>query len=223
MLAIGGVVPEADPPMSADGRSLGAYLAAVASGTPTPGGGSVMALVAALGAALGGMVAKLTASSAAAGSELGLVAAGSRLDEVRERLLPLAAADEAAYGRYREAAALPKGNDGARSARTAAMQAALVGAADVPLAVAEACVALGESLEPVARFGNRHLLADARIAAWLTEAALRGALLNVRGNADLLRDTERRDQYRRRADELEAAGQSIIGRVLAAIDERARG
>lgn len=199
-------------------RSLAGYLAAVAAGEPTPGGGSVVAVVAAMGAALGAMVGNLSPSAADEHPELR--DAPTALHRLRQRLLPLAAADEAAYGAYRAAVALPKGTEQERAARSTARADALLAATDIPESVAAACVELAGVLDPVARLGNRHLLADARIAAWLTEAALRGALLNLRGNAGLIRDAATADRYRRRADELEAAGTAALARVLAAAADR---
>jgi len=194
--------------------ALPAYAAAVASAAPTPGGGSVVAVVAALGAALGEMVCNLTIGRAAdAEVEAELKAIVARLAALRSRLLGAAGEDEAAYRAYRAAAALPKGTESERAIRQAALQTALIGAADVPLAVAEACLRLAEALAPVARLGTRHALADAATGALLAEAALRGALLNVRGNADLIKDAAVAARYRRRADELETNGRAAAARV----------
>lgn len=214
-----GVLPGGET--SPERRELADYLEAVASGAPTPGGGSVVAVVAALGAALGAMVANLTlARSFADPTAAELRDARAALDHLRHRLLPLAAADEAAYGAYRAAAALPKRTEAERAGRAAALDHALLASTDVPLAVAAACVELADRLAPITRVGNRHLLADAQIAAWLTETALRGALLNLRGNAALMRDLVAADRYRRRADVLETAGRAAIGHVLAVAASR---
>ena len=202
-------------------RHLTDYLAAVASGEPTPGGGSVVAVVGALAAALGEMVCNLSRGrSADAVAEPEVRDAAEQLSGLRERLTGAAAADEAAYRRYRAAASLPKGTETERAERLAALQLALVDAADVPLAVATACAAVAAALEPVARLGNRHALSDAVTGALLAEAALRGALLNVRGNAALLRDAAVAEAYRCRAEATEAAGRAAAARVLAAAAAR---
>ena len=200
---------------------VAAYAAAVATGAPTPGGGSVVAVVAALGAALGEMVCRLTADpvdDGATGREL--PDALAQMTELRPRLLALAAADEAAYRGYIAAAALPKATDAERTRRRDALQTALVGAADVPLAVADGCAALATLLEPIARLGNRHAVSDVAVGAWLAEAALRGALLNVRVNARLMRDETRRGAYEARADAVEADGLAAVARALAAATAR---
>ena len=198
-------------------RSLHAYIAAVASSAPTPGGGSVVAVAAALGAALGEMVITLTrGNSAPAEDQTVLANARDRLTTLRGRLLAAAPADEAAYRGYLAAVALPRGTDDERAIRRAAIQRALAVAADEPLDVATACVELSDTLVSVATFGNKHALADAEIGALLAETALRGALINVRGNAAMLRDTAAADDYRHRADALETAGRAATARVLTA-------
>ncbi len=217
-----GLTDDRSAPPAPEDRSLAAYLAEVASGEPTPGGGSVVAVVAALAAALGAMVAHLSLGRADAetGAETELRDHLATLDALRGRLLPLAAADEAAYGAYRAAAAWPRTDDAARASRTAALRTALLASTEVPLAVAAAAVELARALAPVARLGNRHALADVTIAAWLNETALRGALLNVRGNVGLFRDGERGAHFLREADRLETEGTAAVGRVLAAVAGR---
>src|SRR4051794_120089 len=92
---------------------LAAYLDQVAAGTPAPGGGSVTGVVGAMAAALGEMVANLTLGREKyADAEVSLRPARIRLAALRSNLLDAAAADEAAYQSYREAASLPRTRDG---------------------------------------------------------------------------------------------------------------
>jgi len=195
-------------------RRLAAYLNEVAAGTPAPGGGSVTAVVGALAAALGEMVANLTLGREKyADAEASLRPARDRLTALRLSLLDAAAADEAAYQSYREAASLPRTSDGEKTARTDAMQRALIAATDVPLGVARSTREVAEILESVAREGNPHVRSDAALGALLTEAALRGALLNVRGNAAMLMDRELAATYLTAADLLEKAGREAAQRA----------
>ena len=90
-----------------DERTLAGYVAAVASGEPTPGGGSVVSVVAALGAALGEMVCNLTLGRSADAAEAELRPVVGRLKFLRDRLLAVARVDETAYRRYLDATALP--------------------------------------------------------------------------------------------------------------------
>ena len=188
-------------------RSLDDYLAALASDAPTPGGGSVVAVCGALSASLAAMVCRLTfGKSASPAGEEELRSAVTALDSLRRRFLDLAAEDEAAYGRYIAATLLPKGTDTDRTARRQALQHALIGAAEVPLQVATACAALAPQLSSIARIGSRHVLSDVSVATWVAEAALRGAAINVRTNARLMRDDERRGWYQDQASRVETDG-----------------
>ena len=60
----------------------------------------------------------------------------------------------------------------------------------MPLGVAGAAAELATILENIARLGNPRLSSDTALGALLAEAALRGALLNVRGNTAHLADRE---------------------------------
>ena len=188
---------------------LRGYLDAVAAGTATPGGGSVAAIVGAMGAALGEMVGNFTLGRERyAAVEEEIRPARDRLTAVRAVLTAAAAADERAYAAYRAAAALPRGSDAEKAARIAAMQEALVSSTDVPLLVARAATETVEIMEIIARAGNPHVRSDAALGALLAEAALRGALLNVRGNAAKLSDPELAGWYVTEANRLESRGRA---------------
>jgi formiminotetrahydrofolate cyclodeaminase len=194
--------------MAADpDRRLSDYVATVAAATPTPGGGSVAAVVGALAAALGEMVANHTHGrdlDAEGGRALG--AARERLTALRQELLAAAAIDEAAYERYRLAAAMPRASDEERAARRLAMREALILATEAPLAVARAAAETASLLETIALLGNPRLRTDAALGALLSQAALRGALLNVRGNAAVMKDEPRAASFLAAADVLDAEG-----------------
>ena len=201
--------------MTGDAESgLAAYLDEVAAGTPAPGGGSVAAIVAALAAALGEMVANLTLGRAKyAGAESSLRPARDRLTALRTTLLESAAADEAVYQSYQDAASLPRASDGEKTERAVAMQRALIAATEVPLAVARSVSEVAEILQSMARDGNPHVRSDAALGALLAEAALRGALLNVRGNAAMVKNRELGSTYVTDADRLEQAGREAAQRA----------
>ena len=207
----------------ADG-GLAAYLDEVAAGTPAPGGGSAAAVVGALAAALGEMVANLTLGRAKyAEAEASLRPARDRLTALRASLLESAAADQAAYQAYQDAASLPRTSDGEKTERAVAMQRALTAATDVPLGVARSVYEVAEILQSVARLGNPHVRSDAALGALLAEAALRGTLLNVRGNAAMLKDRKLALTYGTDADRLEEAGreaaQSAYRTAMGVADE----
>lgn len=185
------------------GAGMDAYVAAVAARQAAPGGGSVLGVTAALGAGLGAMVCRFSAPSGAA-AELPpvLVPVLAELDDLRTEALRLAAADEEAYGSYRAASSMAKRTDEERAERRRAMQAALVASTEVPLAVATTSQRILTLLDTVAEAGNPYLRSDAEIGGFLAVAALRGSLINVRGNVAMLKDPEVADRYATAADDL---------------------
>lgn len=172
------------------------YAADVASASPAPGGGSVAGVVGALAAALAEMVGHLSAGRMPADTDTPFQPDIDAAARQRARLLELASADEAAYSDYVNATKLPKATDEEKATRRDAMQAALAGAAEVPLAIAAACQEILTLLDPLAQYGNKHVISDVVVAAMCAEVAARAALLNVHVNARMIKDEARAHAYR---------------------------
>lgn len=191
--------------------SVSELLDALASPTPTPGGGTAAAIAGAMGASLLVMVAGLTKTRTGADVErLPLVLAGSALTPIRRRLARLADEDSAAFDEVMAAYRLPKGSEEQQAARMVAIQAALQRASTVPLDTLRACAEALEHAEAVARCGNTSAACDVGVAVGLLEAAAAGADANVRINLDGLRDQAEvarlRDEAERLAARARAAG-----------------
>ena len=168
---------------------IDAYLDRLASADPTPGGGSAATLVGALGAALCAMVARITAGNdryAAVRPQAHAIVAAA--DTLRERFAAARPLDEAAYERVVAASALAKVTDDEKRARAAALQAALIGAAEAPLAAAGLSaegIALAERTNGL---GNTHLVSDVECALHFFRAALASSVANVRINHHFIKD-----------------------------------
>ena len=139
------------------GESLSGFVASVASPTPTPGGGSVAAHVGALGAALAQMVAGLTAGKkkyAAVDAEMRELAVRGR--GARQHALRARRARRRGVRRCRRRvqAARRDADDAAGATKTATIDDALLGAAEVPLETARACAEVAELALAVAERGN---------------------------------------------------------------------
>ena len=176
----------------AGGQSLDAFVGAVASSAPTPGGGSVAAHAGALGAALTQMVAGLTVGRkkyAAVDAEMREIAL--RAAALRATLGGLVERDARSYTAVSEAYKLPKEPESAAAARAAAITEALLGASLIPLETARACADVAELAAQVGAKGNTNAVSDAGVAALLAEAACRGAAYNVRINVAALEDRGR--------------------------------
>jgi formiminotetrahydrofolate cyclodeaminase len=154
---------------------LNEFLELVASSGPAPGGGSVAAVVVTLAAGLAGMAARLSAEHLADASVL-----ADRADASRRRVAPLARADAEAYGRVLDAYHLPREPDSVT--RMEHLREALSGAADVPLAVAEAGNEVAGIAVRLVKEGNPNLEGDAMTAVLLAEAGVRAATVLVEIN-----------------------------------------
>ena len=151
--------------------SLSDYLDQVAAATAAPGAGAAAATTVALAAGLAAMAAGLSRRQLAEADE-----AARRMQELQERVKPLAEADAAAYGDVLSAQASPG------IQRAAAVHEALVRAADVPLEVATIGAAVLDTAADVARNGNPRLRGDALTACLLAQAAVLAATALVELN-----------------------------------------
>lgn len=166
------------------------FLDRIASAGQAPAGGPVAAVAVAMAAALVAMAARLAHEWPKASEVV------ERAEELRSRVSALALADEDAYAKVTEALRLPA----ASPSRAEEVAAALSGAADVPLAVAEAAAEVAVLAALVAKEGNDRLRGDALVAAELAEAGARGAAELVAINL-----AGRDDPRVRRAQDLAAA------------------
>lgn len=171
------------------GETLSGFVASVASSAPVPGGGSVVAHVGALGAALTEMVAGLTIGRKKyAAVEPEMKALAMHAVTLGSRLAALVKEDSDSYALVSAAYKMPKETADQAAAREAAIQAALMKAAAVPLETARACVAVAKLAVVCAQKGNANAVSDAGVAALLAEAACKGAAYNVRINVSSMSD-----------------------------------
>ncbi len=168
---------------------LESYLDDLASAAPTPGGGSAATIVAALGASLVAMVARITAKNPAftahaAHAESIVREAGALSDA----LLAARVRDESAYGAVVAAQALPRTTPDEKAARAATLQTALAGAAAAPLDAATLALAVLRLVDAAEALGNAHLASDVASAAIFARAAIAASAANVRINHAFMRD-----------------------------------
>ncbi len=154
--------------------SVDSFLLAVAGAKPTPGSGSVAALVAASAAALGVKACAVTIPTAVnrKGPARGLGARLKRLQALRVRLERLIRADARAYDAVVASRKLP-GQDPKRDRQ---LTRALRLATEVPLDVAAAALRTAEELRGVVSGAKGSVASDARVGRDLAVAACRSAL-----------------------------------------------
>lgn len=190
--------------------TLGQYLGRLASDSPTPGGGSVAALAAALGAGLGSMVAAFTVGREKyAAVEEDVRAILNALETQRQALLDLVQADMDAYGGFRAAYSMPKDDPGRAEAVQEAMRASL----GVPVAVMEKASGIARLLPELLEKGNPNLISDVGCAAALLEGAALAAYMNVVVNLPSLSDRDFAEQMEARCESLLAEVRETCKRV----------
>jgi formiminotetrahydrofolate cyclodeaminase len=201
-------------------ETLGGFLTELASPSPAPGGGAVAALHVALGAALVGMVCSLTVGKPRyAEYEAVMLETSAEAERARRDALALAEADAQAFAAVVDAYKLPKGDGGEKAARSAAIQAALRGATQVPLRTAALAADVVELCRRIMPGANANVLSDVAVAAASARAALTCAAVNVRVNLAATADGAARD----------SAGKELAGRlssvaladeIVAVVEER---
>ena len=146
------------------------FLDALAAPRSTPGGGSAAAAAGAMAAALGVMVSKLSKRE------------DPDLEEDRQFLALAVGRDAGAYDAVVAAYKRPKAE------REPFIEDALREAATVPMEVAERCNALRRKLEALGRETPEKFASDLQTASALCNAALAGAMANVRINLNSISD-----------------------------------
>lgn len=183
---------------------INVFLDTVASGEPTPGGGSVSALCGALSAALAEMVARITAGK-------------TNDEEIRKKMAEILESvsklkklfaedidrDSAAYEAVMKAYKMPKETDREKKERQIAVQEALKEAARVPLEVAEMGIRVLGLAEILVKEGTQNAITDAAVGALLARSAIIGALYNVRINLLSIKDASFRDRVKHEAERIE--------------------
>jgi methenyltetrahydrofolate cyclohydrolase len=170
-------------------HSISAFLDALGSSDPTPGGGTAAAVSGAIAVSLLMMVAGLPRTRGNTDAErVQLGETRAALVGVRDRLLRLADTDTEAYNAVTAAYRLPKGADEEKAARQEAIQRAMRGATDAPLDILRAVAEAMGRAKVVGEFGNPSASSDVRVALELLEAAGAGAAANVEINLTALQD-----------------------------------
>ena len=169
--------------------TLTKFAAETASESPAPGGGSIAAYCGVLGAALGTMVANLSSHKKGWDSrwkEFSDHAEGGQV--IMKELLDLVDKDTDAFNQIMNAFGLPKGNDAEKKARTGAIEAATINAIKIPYRTMELAFKSFDLAKAMAEHGNPNSVSDAGVGALCARAAVKGAYLNVKINAQDLKE-----------------------------------
>jgi glutamate formiminotransferase/formiminotetrahydrofolate cyclodeaminase len=191
------------------------------SDTPAPGGGSVAALMGALGASLGGMVANLSAGKSGWDDKLAYFSDWAvKAQELKDELLSLVDEDTAAFNKVMGAFALPKGLAEEKKSRAAAIEAATKYAAEVPLKVMETAAKSYELLAEMAEKGNPNSVSDVGVGALATRACVEGAALNVRINLVQLNDGKFKSTLQDKVQKIREASDSRFEEIHRIVESK---
>lgn len=189
--------------------------------TSAPGGGSASALVAAMGAGLGAMVGWMTYGKRKfEDKDAAMRRLIPPLHEAMEALIPMIDADTNAFNDYMEALGLPKDTDEQKAQRSAALQAGLKKAVDVPLTTMRLADQCWEAMRDMADHGNLASRSDLEVGARSLETGIWGAWRNVVINLASIKDEEYRTRIGTEAEAIKNRAAQRCAEVLAALDAR---
>ena len=163
------------------------FQAALASSSPTPGGGTAAAISLGQASALTIMVCDLTLGKDK--WQDGWTAANSAISSsvrIMSRAGELADEDSDAFDGVMASFKLPKDTDEEKGIRRTAIRNATLGATEIPFETAELALRLLKLLPELAIKGNANAVSDIGVAGLLASAACKGALFNVDINLDSL-------------------------------------
>jgi glutamate formiminotransferase/formiminotetrahydrofolate cyclodeaminase len=193
----------------------------VGARTSAPGGGSVSAVAASLGAALGAM--------------MGWMSYGNKkfehldpkmrkfippLDEAMKKLIPMIDADTNAFNDYMEAMRLPKNTDAEKKLRHQKMQEGLKKAIDVPLSVMRISDSCWQSMFEMAKYGNIASSSDLAVGAKMLETGIYGAFKNVEINLPQIEDKTYKDSVLKEANEMLDRAKKGFAEVESLLEKR---
>ncbi len=191
------------------------------SDSPAPGGGSVAALMGALGASLGGMVANLSAGKRGWDEKLDFFSEWAvQGQQLKDELLFLVDEDTAAFNKVMAAFGMAKDSAEEKVARTKAIQSANQHAAEIPLKVMETANRSYELLAQMAEQGNPASISDVGVGLLATRACIEGAGMNVRINLSSLKDVKVKTSLQERMEKLIADSEARYETARQAVESR---
>tara|TARA_B110000438_G_scaffold131050_1_gene127251 strand:- start:413 stop:2080 length:1668 start_codon:yes stop_codon:yes gene_type:complete len=173
-------------------NSLRDFLDEISRETPTPGGGSVSALSASLGAALSSMVANLSYAKKGFENNRNMhIERSSICQKLLKESLLLVDKDSQSYDDVIRALRLPKRNKIELKTRKKALYDATKAAAISPLNILKLCNKIIEQTFKITVNGNLNSISDGAVANDMILASAKGAIYNIHIN---IKDLDESDQ-----------------------------
>jgi formiminotetrahydrofolate cyclodeaminase len=186
--------------------SLKEFNSKLASVSPTPGGGSVAGLSAALAASLASMVVNLS-------KETDLDSYSEELKDNIEFALELIDKDALSFNKVMDAFKMKKETDEDKNKRQKAIQSALYDASLTPLETIKLAKSILEITVEVAKKGNKNAVSDAGVAALMALASVKSAAYNVYINTASLKDGQKVKELEKKAQSLVTDSEKLADEV----------
>ncbi len=189
--------------------------------SPAPGGGSVAALMGALGASLGGMVANLSAGKRGWDNKLKYFSDWAvKAQQLKDELLSLVDEDTAAFNKVMDAFALPRESAEEKTARSAAIEQATKHAAEIPLEVMETAARSYQLLSAMAEKGNPASISDVGVGLLAVRACIGGAAMNVRINLVAMKDEQSKSAFLKKVQQVSADSEARFKEINRIVESK---
>ncbi|MCK6604248.1 MAG: glutamate formimidoyltransferase [Ignavibacteriaceae bacterium] len=189
--------------------------------TPAPGGGSIAALSGALGAGLCSMVSNLTAYKKSDNeNDAALNSAAVECQSILRDLIRGVDLDTQAFNSYMDALRMPRGNEDEKKKRSAAMEAGLKKAIEVPMNTALQSLNALKQAQVVVRLGNPNSITDVGVGAVSAFTGVKGGIYNVLINLKGIKDPVYKEETKNQCRKVLQEAETILNEVTSVVEER---
>ena len=197
------------------------FIEAINARTSAPGGGSASAAIAAIGAGLGSMVAKLTYGVRKFEEhEMALRKVIPVLHKAAQDLIPMIDADTNAFNDFVDASRLPQKTEAEKNIRFEKMQAGLKKAIEIPLTTMKIGDSAWDAMVEAAKIGNIASKSDIQVGARALELGIWGAWKNVLINMKDIQDAEFVAKITKEADDIRLRADKKSKEILEILEKR---
>lgn len=201
------------------------FIDELGSNSPAPGGGSVSALSASIASTLVTMVLNLTIGKKEYMEyedfiKDEIVKSLNHGENYKEEFLDLMEKDTSAFLSLMDAFKMPKNTEEEIQIRKEKIQRGNNEALEIPFEVSQKAYKLYNYIDIAAEYGNKNALSDTGVAALLVEAAVEGALLNVKINIFGLKDEDRKKELTEKCEIILEKSKKRKERIINSIESQ---
>ncbi|SFJ20930.1 Formiminotetrahydrofolate cyclodeaminase [Terrisporobacter glycolicus] len=201
------------------------FIDELGSNSPAPGGGSVSALSASIASTLVSMVLNLTIGKKEYMEyedfiKDEIVKSLNHVENYKKEFLDLMEKDTSAFLSLMDAFKMPKNTEEEIQIRKEKIQRGNNEALEIPFEVSQKAYKLYNYIDIAAEYGNKNALSDTGVAALLVEAAVEGALLNVKINILGLKDEDRKKELTEKCEIILEKSKKRKERIINSIESQ---